>query len=120
MTKAPLETVTGGIDVRMRITTTGLCGARYVLKVSHNAEIPLTIKTGPKTGAGQGSISVPPGKTWRYELGALSNGPYVLAAMEELSFDFSDGRNVNMYREMPCMVSYGLGFTGHSTSVSIV
>ena len=118
MTKAPLETKTGSNDVRMRITSTGM-GMRYVVKVCHSAEVPLTVSMGPKTGNGQGSYKVPPGKTWRYEFGSLENKPYIQEAISEMSFDFEDGRAVNLFHEVPGWLKMGLGFTGHTRKVSV-
>jgi hypothetical protein len=118
MTKPPLETVTGGCDVRMRVTSTKF-GNRYVIKVCHNAEIPLKVMTGTKIGSGQGLANLDPGKTWRYEFGALENRPYINEAMDEITFEFPDGRNVNLYHEIPCWVAFGLQRTGHSRTVSI-
>lgn len=119
MTKPPLETVTGGCDVRMRVTSTA-CGNRYVIKVSHNAEVPLKIMQG-RLGDGQGQATLPPGKTWRYEFGGLENRPYVNQAIDEITFAFTDGRDVHLYHEIPCFTAFGLqrGGVGHQRSVSI-
>jgi hypothetical protein len=118
--KEALKTVTGGCNVRMRITTTSF-SFRYVIKVSHNAEVPLIIKEGVLVGAGQGRTTLEPGKTWRYEFGLLENRPYINEAVDQFTFEFTDGRDVNLYHEIPCMVAFGLqrGSVGHKRTASI-
>jgi hypothetical protein len=120
MTKPPLKTQPGGTDVRMRITSTAH-GMRYVIKVSHNADVPLKIKTGPMIGSGQGLSTLQPGKTWRYEFGGLENRPQVNAFVDEVTFAFEDGRDVDLYHEIPCWTAFGLqrGSVGHKRQVSI-
>jgi len=120
MTKSPLKTEKGGCDVRMRVTTTSF-GNRYVIKISHNAEVPLLIKQGPLVGSGQGQTTLDPGKTWRYEFGLLEHRPHVNQIIDEITFAFTDGRDVELYHDIPCMVAFGLqrGTFGHKRRVSI-
>jgi hypothetical protein len=114
---SPLQTVQGGHSVRMRITS-NLWGG-YVIKISHNAEIPLTITKGP-LGFGQGVVTLPPGKTYVYEFGALEHRPEVLEQMEKFNFQFSDGRDVDVYQDMNCLIKFGLGLCGRGRQPKIV
>jgi hypothetical protein len=120
MPKPPLKTETGGCDVRMRITSTSH-GMRYVIKISHNAKVPLMVCQGAKVGSGRGKITLDPGKTWRYEFGLLEHRPQVNQFVDELSFAFTDGRDVNLFHEIPCYIAYGLqrGSFGHVRVASI-
>jgi len=104
----------------MRVTTTSF-GNRYVIKISHNAEVPLLIKQGPLVGSGQGQTTLDPGKTWRYEFGLLEHRPHVNQIIDEITFAFTDGRDVELYHDIPCMVAFGLqrGTFGHKRRVSI-
>jgi hypothetical protein len=102
----------------MRITSTAM-GMRYAIKVSHNADVPLKIQEGNLIGSGQGLTTLPPGKTWRYEFGAQDHRPQVNAFVNEITFAFEDGRDVNLYHDMNCWTKFGLGMVGHTRQVSI-
>ena len=84
------------------------------LKVSRNADVPLKINTGRMIGSGQGLSILEIGKTWRYEFGWLEHRPQVNDFVDEVTFAFEDGRDVDLYHEFPCWTAFGLqrGFCG--------